>query len=212
MSISLSLPTNQARGFTLVELMVVLALLAILAMMAVPSFNSTVSSVRLSGAANDLMASIQQARATAMRFGQRVTICATTNGTTCSQANTWSQGWITFLDRPGSTLPLISTGETVTAVVSAMPDSLIVSTSGTGPMGDVSYLSFSADGTSRQLNGNLSMSAESIRICSTMPGISNDARSRDLVMNKMGRVVIRKQPGVDVACTKPDVAQDAKIP
>jgi type IV fimbrial biogenesis protein FimT len=205
MSTYTSLPTNHARGFTLVELMVVLALLSILTMMAVPSFNSTVSSVRLSGAANDLMASIQQARATAMRLGRRVTVCATTDGTTCSQANTWSQGWITFLDNPGSTVPLISAGETVTAVVSAMPNSLIVSTSGGGAMGDVSYLSFSADGTSRQLNGALSMSAESIRICSTMPGVSNDARSRDLVMNRMGRVVLRKTPGVSVACPKPGV-------
>jgi type IV fimbrial biogenesis protein FimT len=183
-------------GLTLVELMVTLSVLAILATIAVPSFNQTIASVRLSSASNDLSASLQQARADAIRLGRRVTVCATTDSTTCSQTATWAQGWISFMDNPGSTTPSIDSDETVTAVIQALPNGLTVT-----PTGGDSYISFSADGSARQLDSGASaFIATTIRICSTASGMTNDNRTRDVVLNRVGRIIIKKTTGIDSTC------------
>lgn len=88
---------RQARGFTLIELMVTVALLAILAAMAAPSFTTLINSNRLSGAANDIVAALQVARMEAIRRGENVVICPSTNGIGCSGTD-WSR-MIVFSDR-----------------------------------------------------------------------------------------------------------------
>ena len=85
------------RGFTLVELMIALALLAIVTVVAVPTFTSTINNNRLSSASNDLAAVLQTARMEAVRRGQRVIVCPSANGSTCSGGAQWT-GWLAFAD------------------------------------------------------------------------------------------------------------------
>ena len=91
-----------ARGFTLVELMVTLLVLAVLLGLAVPSFRDASLSSRLTGYANDLVAGVQIARSEAIKRNATVTLCASTNGSTCATAGGWEVGWIILAPRPSA--------------------------------------------------------------------------------------------------------------
>ena len=84
---------DRARGFTLIELMVMVAVLGILAVIAVPSMTAMVNSSRLRGATGELIATLQMARSEAIRRNARVTVCASNDGSTCTNSATWTR-WI----------------------------------------------------------------------------------------------------------------------
>lgn len=86
----------QARGFTLVELMITLGIASILLAIAAPSFRDMAIRNRLSGYANDMIATVNVARSEAIRRGVTVSICPSGDGASCS--GTWSDGWMTFVD------------------------------------------------------------------------------------------------------------------
>lgn len=94
---------RRVRGFTLVELMVTLMVLAILLGIAVPSFRDAALSSRLSGYANDLVASVQVARSEAIKRNLTVTLCASVDGSTCAAGVGWEVGWIILAPRPSDT-------------------------------------------------------------------------------------------------------------
>lgn len=80
------------RGFTLVELLVTMAVAAILLTVAVPNFQMFVLNSRMTTQANDLITAFNMARSEAVKRAASVTVCASSNGTTCT--GTWAQGWI----------------------------------------------------------------------------------------------------------------------
>jgi type IV fimbrial biogenesis protein FimT len=80
-------------GFTLIEAMIAITLMTILATLAVPSFNDAALSSRLRASANNLAASAHMARSEAIKRNAVVTLCASSNGTSCT-AGGWEQGWV----------------------------------------------------------------------------------------------------------------------
>jgi type IV fimbrial biogenesis protein FimT len=87
---------KRAAGFTLTEMLVVTAIVAILLGIGVPSYRSITNSYRLSSEVNGLLGDLMYARAEAIKEGNGVTVCASSNRTSCSGAAAWQSGWILF--------------------------------------------------------------------------------------------------------------------
>src|ERR1700723_3610458 len=89
-------------GFNLLELLIVMAIVAIMAMIGIPSFKYVTTSNRVSSEVNSLLGDMQYARNEAVKEGQTVTVCASSNATAilpgCSGSTSWQSGWIVFSD------------------------------------------------------------------------------------------------------------------
>jgi type IV fimbrial biogenesis protein FimT len=80
----------------------------ILLTLAIPSFRYVTNSNRIAGEINGLLGDLQFARAEAIKEGRSVTVCVSTNSTTCSANNTaWQNGWIVFSVPVPATNPII---------------------------------------------------------------------------------------------------------
>lgn len=76
------------RGFTLIELMVVVAVAAIMASLAAPSFRSFIIGQRVKTAANDFAMAATLARSEAIKRNGNVSMTAAASG-----AGGWQSGW-----------------------------------------------------------------------------------------------------------------------
>lgn len=86
-----ALPRAAARGFTLIELMMVLVIVAILIAVALPNMTDFVAEQRVRTVASDMASEIAFARAKAVELSQRVVIERI-------GATGWDQGWRTYVD------------------------------------------------------------------------------------------------------------------
>jgi type IV fimbrial biogenesis protein FimT len=87
-------------GFSLIELLAVLAIAAILLATGVPGLQSLLRAQQLKTAAGDLFAAIGEARAQALARGEVVTLLPKGEG-----GSDWRRGWTLFLDRDGDRQP-----------------------------------------------------------------------------------------------------------
>jgi type IV fimbrial biogenesis protein FimT len=128
-----------ARGFTLLELMVVVAIAAILMAISASSFQSLTQSNRTLAESSLLSGAIKLARAEALKRGLPVALCASSDGRTCSGASAWQAGWLVFVDVNGN--KAIDDGDTPLRVQRAFAggDTAVAS-------GGTSAMAFSRDG------------------------------------------------------------------
>lgn len=85
------------RGFTLVELMAVLAVVAVLMSFALPSFQRLLSAQRGAAAMNQMVAAVHAARSLAVTSGRMTTLCPGAEGA-CVGRNQWHRGALIFID------------------------------------------------------------------------------------------------------------------
>ena len=85
-------------GVTLIELVIVLAIASIVALVGAPSLTTIIKDSRLRLGANALQNSMALARSTAVARSSHVTICKSSDGTSCATSGDWSQGWMIFDD------------------------------------------------------------------------------------------------------------------
>ena len=97
---------NAPRGFTLIEVLVVIAIMGVLAAIAGPSFTPTIERWRVKQAAEAITSTIYYARSEAIKRGGQVAIqkiANNTNGcTTAANKTDWDCGWFVCQDTDGN--------------------------------------------------------------------------------------------------------------
>ena len=93
---------RKSKGFTLIELMVVLSITAILVTLAAPSLKQLIQSSTMSSTVNAFLADMRYARSESIRRGGGVVMCRSNNpeaaNASCGTGSTvgWESGWIIF--------------------------------------------------------------------------------------------------------------------
>lgn len=145
------------RGFTLLELLVVISIAAILLVAAVPQFQQLSLAAARSQGGSALLAAFNQARSEAIARNASVVVCrrnyfASGAFPVCdmSASGSWAQGWIVFRDSDGS---INSTEPDAAADVIAVFEPIgRVTANGSGnafsvlPAGNPAYVSFASNG------------------------------------------------------------------
>ena len=89
-----------SQGFTLPELLVALAVVTILITLSGPSLKSLIANQQVAATAQELYKSLLLARSEAVKRQQSVSLCSSTDGAACDEANSgWHHGWLVFTDR-----------------------------------------------------------------------------------------------------------------
>jgi type IV fimbrial biogenesis protein FimT len=89
---------DRAHGFTLVEMMIVMLVVAVVLTIGAPSFSSLIKNNRMLSQVYELRAVLNNARSEALAQRTFVTVCASNDGTSCSDDGDWTKGYIAFRD------------------------------------------------------------------------------------------------------------------
>lgn len=161
------------RGYTLIELLLVITVLSVLLAVAMPGFQDTIESTTTNSQAKSLLTTLTFARSEAVKRGEVVSVCGSTNGTDCAAAS-WAQGWIVFIDANGDAAGAtgsVDPGDTIIRVY----ESLGAGSSLTATTNIVQYNSLGFSAT----NG-----VQTFLIC---PGSNNAANARSIEVGLSGR-------------------------
>ncbi len=179
------LPIFQA-GYTLVEMLVVMALGTILLSIAVPSMTAMLSAQRSNAAGSSFLASLNLARAEAIKRNARVVMCKSAGGLSCDLAGGWNQGRITFHDSNNNAA--LDVDEQVIERHGAMPEGLSL----TGNTQVANYVSYSASGSAKLVSG--AFQAGTFTFC--LAPVSG-ADVQQIVLSSTGRARSRKGVAAD---------------
>lgn len=168
-------------GFTLIEMMVVLAILAITLTMGVPAFKGLLASAHLTQMTRDFYGDIALAKNEAVHRNARVCICKSIDERSCTSGGGWERGWIIFHDQDASGTREVNE-ELIRSYSNFQPRVTVI---GNGSVSQ--YVSFTAFGQAKMRSGALQ--AGTITIC-PLPGGGPEARQ--LIINFAGRIRIAK--------------------
>jgi type IV fimbrial biogenesis protein FimT len=142
---------TRSQGTTLMELMTALAVLGILVGIAVPSFRFLTADARASAFTNDLITALHFARSTALQRSSSVSVCASSNQTSCTGSGTWGNGWIAYEDLNANNL-FDSPGEPILRVWTPASSGVAVTVSGGAPRVTYNAMGMGAQAAAIQFN------------------------------------------------------------
>jgi type IV fimbrial biogenesis protein FimT len=157
---------NAQRGLTMIELLISMLILGILSAIAVPSFQKLIVSSSITSDANSLMSDLAIARSEAARTGGPVTVCLSSNGTSCAtSATNWSMGRIVFTDNAtGGTVGTVDSGETILRYTATIANSSNIITASNVP--NTTYITYTSTGI---VSGVVNGTDATFRICRGSP-------------------------------------------
>ncbi|PVZ70298.1 GspH/FimT family pseudopilin [Pelagibaculum spongiae] len=158
MALQKIVPHPFKNGFTLIELMIVIALVGILAGVAIPSFQSFMVGNRIKTTVSDLKTDFRLARSEAMKNASVVTICSSSDGASCNGSRgSWSVGRIAFLDRNSNRQ--VDANDSIFLIRDSLSRSDKLDYRG---FPSSNYFQYSALGRSNDMNGTFVFCAESV--------------------------------------------------
>ena len=169
-----------ARGFTLVELIVVVAIGAVLAAVGVPSWVAFAQKLQVTGVSDAFVTGLHLARSEAIKRQDRVALCKSANGVSCAPAGGWDQGWIIFHDRNNNGQR--EAPEQILRRQQALPEALRLS----GNLTVAQYVSFVPTGATKLVGGGFQ--AGTLTVCWES---GRTAEARQIILNAAGRPRVR---------------------
>lgn len=165
------------QGLTLIELTVVLAVAAIVAVVAIPGLSHLLAREHLANRANSLLETLDYARATAVRRGQRVIVCGRTKSNDCTDSTgSWPNGWLVFVNTDGVFPPHVDPGDAMLRIHESHGKAL-------GLHSNRRYFEFTPRGTG--VNGTLTLCPR-----------REDVSPRTVIVSIVGRVRSASQSSV----------------
>lgn len=90
---------TQIAGFSLIELLIVLAVFSIIATTALPNFSALLAQERTVVMTNHLAGALAFARSESVTKNQIILTCQSIDGSKCTKSGDWHNGWIIFADK-----------------------------------------------------------------------------------------------------------------
>jgi type IV fimbrial biogenesis protein FimT len=179
------------RGYTLIELLLVIAIGGVLAAVAIPNYAPMVARNNISAASADLLSALMTARSEALRRGTVVSVCRSTNANVaapaCSgaagngfAANDWAVGWIVFSKaQANANVAAFENGDIVVQRQDQVP--------GAGPNG-VSMITDGAVSYAYRSDGSRWIASQPFNVVASASGQTTAARC--VSVNAIGRARI----------------------
>ena len=157
---------RSASGFTMVELLVVLAIIGVLMALATPSMSRFVAEWRVKDAANALIGQLRLARIEAIRTSRPVVLCpANSAGTACDNtAQEWKGGWLLFVDSNNDGAYTTAGGDTLIKQQGALSglDTLLRNSTGSVIFWPSGIMKLSAGASKFSIGSSLQDSGQSV--------------------------------------------------
>jgi prepilin-type N-terminal cleavage/methylation domain-containing protein len=168
--------TTGPSGFTMIELLIVLAIGAILAVIAVPGMQGMLNSTRQSSALGLLVSDLNQARGEAIKRNGRMLVCGrNAAGTDCAAVTDWRVGWVVCGEHA-------TTANTCAAGTTANPNPVLVR-----PALDAQLTLTSTDAVMR-FNADSSQGAGGGIVSLTLAGTWSGAPTRTVLVAPTGSI------------------------
>jgi type IV fimbrial biogenesis protein FimT len=172
---------HRARGFTFLEMLVVIAVAAVLVAVAIPSMASMMKSIKLSSASNSFLSYLHLARSEAIKRNSRVVLCKSADGLSCTQSGGWEQGLIVFHDANNN--GTLDVAETIIVRAGALPSTLKL----VGNLNVARYVSFAGNGATKLVGG--AFQAGTLTLCHAS---LSAGEGRQIILNAVGRPRVQK--------------------